>query len=86
MLTGCLQNIERAQKEIDRLEAEASMPASNASTGNRRAHETARKPATIQQSVNGTASAEAEHAQEKDAEADVAEDLKDASIEDKDEE
>ncbi|KAI4171559.1 MAG: hypothetical protein LQ343_004151 [Gyalolechia ehrenbergii] len=77
------ENIERAQKEIDRLEAEASMPASTASTENRRAHETARKPATVEQSVNGTASAKAEQALEKDAEADVAEDLKKASIEDR---
>lgn len=36
------------------------------------------------QAVNGEASAEAELAQEKDAAADVAEDLKKASIEDKD--
>lgn len=83
VLIGRLQNIERAQKEIDRLEAEASMPASTASTENRRAHETARKPATVEQSVNGTASAKAEQALEKDAEADVAEDLKKASIEDR---
>ncbi|KAL8965248.1 MAG: hypothetical protein Q9183_003954 [Haloplaca sp. 2 TL-2023] len=76
------ENIERAQKEIDRLEAEANAPASTASTGNRRTHETARKPATVNQSVNGTASASAEQAQEKDAEADVAEDLKKASLED----
>lgn len=32
--------------------------------------------------MNGTASADAEYAQEKDADADVAEDLKKASIED----
>lgn len=84
---GFLQNIERAQKEIDRLEAEATAPSSSiTSTGNRRTHETAKKPATVNQSVNGTASAKAEQAQEKDAEADVAEDLKKASIEDKAEE
>ncbi|KAL8718919.1 MAG: hypothetical protein Q9225_004001 [Loekoesia sp. 1 TL-2023] len=80
------ENIERAQKEIDRLEAEATMPASTASTGNRRTHDTARKPATINQSVNGTASAKTEQAQENDAEADVTEDLQKASIEDKAEE
>ncbi|KAL8942933.1 MAG: hypothetical protein Q9211_001183 [Gyalolechia sp. 1 TL-2023] len=80
------ENIHRAQKEIDRLEAEASMPASSASPGNRRGHETARKPATVEQPVNGTASASADQAQEKGAEADVAEDLKTASIEDKAEE
>ncbi len=84
---GFLQNIDRAQKEIDRLEAEATAPSSSTtSTGNRRTHETAKKPATVNQSVNGTASAKAEQAQEKDAEADVAEDLKKASIEDKAEE
>lgn len=77
------QNIERAQKEIDRLEAEATAPASTASTGNRRTHETARKPATVNQSINGTASAKTEQAQEKDAEADVADDLRQASTEDK---
>ncbi|KAL8648616.1 MAG: hypothetical protein Q9226_005916 [Calogaya cf. arnoldii] len=78
------ENIDRAQKEIDRLEAEAAAPSSStASTGNRRTHETAKKPATVNQSVNGTASAKAEQAQEKDGEADVAEDLQKASIEDK---
>lgn len=81
-----MQNIERAQKEIDRLEAEATTSSSSASAGNRRTHETARKPATVNQSVNGTASAAAEQAQEKDAEADIAEDLQKASIEDKAEE
>ncbi|KAL8841868.1 MAG: hypothetical protein Q9170_000741 [Blastenia crenularia] len=80
------ENVDRAQREIDRLEAEASMPATTASTGNRRTHETAKKPATINQSVNGTISATAEQAQGKDAEADVAEDLKSVSIEDKAEE
>ncbi|KAL8671699.1 MAG: hypothetical protein Q9168_003799 [Polycauliona sp. 1 TL-2023] len=81
------ENIDRAQKEIDRLEAEAAAPSSStASTGNRRTHETAKKPATANQSVNGTASAKAEQAQEKDAEADVAADLEKASIEDKAEE
>ncbi|KAL8803762.1 MAG: hypothetical protein Q9182_002972 [Xanthomendoza sp. 2 TL-2023] len=81
--TKTKENIERAQKEIDRLEIEATASSSTASTGNRRSHETAKKPATANQSVNGTVSATAEQAQEKDAEADVAEDLKKASIEDK---
>ncbi|KAL9602219.1 MAG: hypothetical protein Q9219_001943 [cf. Caloplaca sp. 3 TL-2023] len=80
------ENIERAQKEIDRLEAEASTSAATLSTGSRRAHDTSKKPATVNQSINGTASAKTEQAQEKDAEADVAEDLKQASIEDKAEE
>ncbi|KAI4274006.1 MAG: hypothetical protein LQ337_004244 [Flavoplaca oasis] len=81
------ENIDKAQKEIDRLEAEATAPSSSSpSTGNRRAHETAKKPATVNQSINGTASAKAEQEQEKDAEADVAEDLQKATIEDKAEE
>ena len=76
-----MQNVEKAQKEIDRLEAEAKEP--QPSTSNRRTHDSAKKPATANQSVNGTASAETELAQEKDAAADVTEDLKAASIEDK---
>ncbi|KAL8952623.1 MAG: hypothetical protein Q9222_001497 [Ikaeria aurantiellina] len=81
------ENIEKAQKEIDRLEAEATMPTtSTASNTNRRTHETARKPTDVNRSVNGTASAQAEQAQEKDAEADVADDLKKATIEDKSDE
>ncbi|KAL8846455.1 MAG: hypothetical protein Q9198_011291 [Flavoplaca austrocitrina] len=78
------ENIDRAQKDIDRLEAEATAPSSSSpSTGNRRTHETAKKPATVNQSINGTTSARAEQEQEKDAEADVAEDLEKATIEDK---
>ncbi|KAL8638307.1 MAG: hypothetical protein Q9228_004535 [Teloschistes exilis] len=81
------ENIEKAQKEIDRLEAEATTSSSMPSiTGNRRSHDTSKKPAAVNQAVNGTASATAEQAQEKHAEADVAEDLKKASIEDKEEE
>ena len=82
-----MQNITKAQAEIDRLEAEADEPSttapSSSKTNNRRTHETAKKPATVNQSINGNASAEAELAQEKDAEADVSEDLKQASLEDK---
>lgn len=71
--------MEKAQKEIDRLEAEANeTPPSN----NRRTHDSSKKPATKNQAVNGTASAASELAQEKDASADVTEDLKNASIED----
>ena len=69
-----LQNIAKAQKEIDRLEAE------EATEG---ATDIARKPAQKNQAVNGSASPAAELAQENDAAADVAEDLKKASIEDK---
>ncbi|KAL8830218.1 MAG: hypothetical protein Q9191_001558 [Dirinaria sp. TL-2023a] len=73
------ENIEKAQREIDRLEAEAiEMPQS----GSRRAHDSSKKPAAINQSVSGTASAQAELEQEKDASADVTEDLKKAGISD----
>ncbi len=78
------QNIDKAQKEIDRLEAEAHEP--QPSSSNRRTHDSAKKPAQINQAVNGTASTDAEQAQEKDAAADVSEDLKNASLEDQAEE
>ncbi|KAF2687890.1 hypothetical protein K458DRAFT_428697 [Lentithecium fluviatile CBS 122367] len=69
------ENIAKAQKEIDRLEAEEDG-----------AMDTARKPAQKNQAVNGgPISAAAELEQEKDAEADVAEELKKASIEDNEE-
>ena len=81
------QNIAKAQAEIDRLEAEAEeapTPApSSSKTSNRKTHDTAKKPAIANQSINGDASAVAELAQEKDAEADVSQDLKNASLEDK---
>ena len=82
------QNIEKAQKEIDRLEAEAKDPQhTSTSSNNRRTHDHAKKPAMANQVVNGTASAaEAELAQEKDAVADdVTEELGKASVEDKEE-
>ncbi|KAH7336743.1 hypothetical protein BKA66DRAFT_577468 [Pyrenochaeta sp. MPI-SDFR-AT-0127] len=72
------ENIAKAQKEIERLEAEED-EAVEGST------DTARKPAQKNQAVNGSASAEAELEQEKDAADDAAEDLKKASIEDKEE-
>lgn len=72
-----LQNIAKAQKEIDRLEAEGADEGHGAK-------DTARKPTQKNQAVNGDAvSAAAELEQEKDAEDDVAEELKKASIEDK---
>lgn len=74
------QNIERAQKEIDRLEAEAKEPQPSPSS-NRRTHDPSKKAATAKQSVNGIGSAE--HAPEKDADTVVAEDMKKASLEDK---
>ncbi|KAK4498270.1 hypothetical protein PRZ48_010928 [Zasmidium cellare] len=70
------ENVQKAQAEIDRLEAEAAN-ADNKTT------ESARKPATEKQQVNGSTSAGAELEQEKDAAADVSADLKKASIEDK---
>jgi hypothetical protein len=72
-----IQNIAKAQKEIDRLEAEDPDEGHGAK-------DTARKPAQKNQAVNGDAvSATAELEQEQDAEDDVADDLKKASIEDK---
>ena len=88
------QNIEKAQKEIDRLEAEAKdhpqHPSTSTSTSNRRTHDHAKRPASAaNQSVNGTASsAETELAQEKDAAAaadGVTEELGKVSVEDKEE-
>ena len=80
------QNIEKAQKEIDRLEAEAKEPQPSSSSSNhnnnRRTHDSAKKTAQTNQAVNGNADAGAELAQEKDAVKDVAEDLKKVEIED----
>lgn len=70
-----IQNIAKAQKEIERLEAEE-----DAAEG---ATDIARKPAQKNQGLNGKPDAEAELEQEKEAIADAAEDLKKASIEDK---
>lgn len=67
-----MQNVANAQKEIDRLEAEAD--AANST-------ENARK-ATEKQQVNGSASAGAEMSQEKDATADVSKDLEKTKLED----
>lgn len=72
MLT-CFQNIAKAQKEIDRLEAEETENVTD----------TARKPSEKNQAVNGDpVSASAELQQEKAAEADVADELEKAKIED----
>lgn len=59
------ENIEKAKKEIERLEAEEDEAAEGAT-------DVARKPAQKNQGVNGTVSAEAELEQEKDAVADAA--------------
>lgn len=77
-----IQNILKAQKEIDRLEAEAqdhqtfsSGGPSSSSRGNR-AHDSAKKPTIANQAVSGPVSAEAELVQEKDAAADVSKEFK----------
>ena len=74
-----MQNVAAAQKEIERLEAEAASAEHAPRPGTT---DTARKPAQANQAVNGSASADAEHAQEKDGVADATEDLKKASLED----
>ncbi|KAI9708478.1 MAG: hypothetical protein M1820_003939 [Bogoriella megaspora] len=73
------ENIARAKKEIEKLEAEANA----AGPSDDRTTDEAKKPSQKHQGINGKASAEAQKAQEDDAERDVAEDLKKASIEDK---
>ena len=66
------------------MEAEASEPhISGPSAANRRAHDSSKKPAKANQSINGNTSAPAELTQEEDAAADVTEDLEKASLEDK---
>lgn len=76
-LLTCIQNTSNAQKEIDRLEAEAT--AADAKQG---ATDHARKPAQENAGVNGNANAGAELAQEVDGADDAADDLKKAKIED----
>ena len=78
-----LQNIEKAKKEIEKLESEARE--GHSSTVSKRTHDAAKKPSQANQAVDGKVSADAELAQEKDAAADVAQDLKEASLEDKSE-
>lgn len=72
------QNIKKAQEEITRLEEEETK-ATSAPQTNGRATDAAKKPAQ----ENGAPSAEAEQAQEQDAVADVEDELKKASIEEK---
>ncbi|KAF2436089.1 hypothetical protein EJ08DRAFT_674662 [Tothia fuscella] len=77
------ENIAKAQKEIERLEAEENSPEpASLEPTSAGAKDTHRKPATKNQGVNGHASAEAELVQEKDAVADATEDLEKAKIED----
>jgi len=71
------ENIAKAQKEIERLEAEED-EAANGTT------ESAPQPAKKRPAVNGTASLEIEPSQ-KDVAGDAADDLKKASLEDKEE-
>ena len=82
MVLTSTQNVANAQKEIDRLETEGN--AAEAKTGEGAAG-TARKPEAKNQGVNGSASsvAGAELEQEKDADADVADEMKKAKVEDK---
>jgi hypothetical protein len=68
------QNIKKAQEEINRLEEEETKASSQT---NGRATDAAKKPAE----ENIAPSAEAEQAQEQDAVADAADELKAASIE-----
>ena len=80
-----LQNIEKAKKEIEKLEQEATeAPSSSGVKPGRQTH--AKKVALKDAGVNVTLSAEAEQAQEKDGVADATKELKDAKIEDKENE
>jgi hypothetical protein len=87
ILTCLCQNIAAAQKEVDRLEKEA-LEASTSSASprgdSRRRDGRGKKAASKDTGANGDLSAEAELAQEKDAAADVADDMTKASIQDKD--
>jgi hypothetical protein len=89
-----LQNIDKAQKEIDRLEAEAS--ASTPANADKGSKDGAKKPAQKNEGVNGHGAAstnkhggrvpaDAELAQEKDAAADATAELEKAKIEDAEE-
>ena len=78
------QNIEKAQREIDRLEAEAMEAQSSGKfSSNRRTHDSSKKSPIVNQSINGSASGSAEVTQQKGAAIDVMEDLGKASVEDK---
>ncbi|KAK4988156.1 multicopy suppressor of BFA (Brefeldin A) [Elasticomyces elasticus] len=73
------ESIAKAQKEIDRLEAEAE---ANGTSSTSTTKDAASKPAQALDSVNGDASAGAELAQEDDAVAGAASELEKAKIED----
>ncbi|KAJ9199318.1 hypothetical protein DTO164E3_4630 [Paecilomyces variotii] len=70
------ENIKKAQEEIERLEQEFA-------SADDRSTDKAKKPAQANAGVNGKASADAELKQEKDAVADVSEELKETSLEEK---
>ncbi|KAI8939013.1 hypothetical protein NX059_004856 [Plenodomus lindquistii] len=72
------ENIAKAQKEIERLEAEEDEAANGVT-------DSARKPAQKNQAINGSASAEAEAAQEHDGAADAAAELEKTTLEEKEE-
>ncbi|OQV01849.1 hypothetical protein CLAIMM_07140 [Cladophialophora immunda] len=79
------KNIEKAKKDIEKLEQEAleasnTTPSTNARSGR---HNHAKKVAAKDAGVNGSVSAEGEEAQEKDAVADATKELQEAKIEDK---
>ena len=67
-----MQNIEKAKKEIEKLDAEGEA----ATNGNGGAKDLGNKPSAKNQQVNGNADAGAELAQEKDGAADAAAELK----------
>ena len=76
-----LQNIAKAQAQIDALESEAQQEEASDPPA-RRSRNAAKKPAQASIGTNGEISAEAELKQEKDAVADVTEELKEAAIKD----
>lgn len=80
------QNIAAAQKEVERLEKEALEPSTSSGpprSDARRRDGRAKKVPTKDTGANGDLAAESELVQDKDAAADVADDMKKASIEDK---
>lgn len=77
------QNVEKAKKEIEKLEQEAATAESSSTPAVRAGRQNhAKKVSSKDTGVNGEVSAEGELAQEKDAVADVTKELKEAKIED----
>ncbi|KAL9098175.1 MAG: hypothetical protein Q9163_006115 [Psora crenata] len=76
------ENIARAQKEIELLEAEAKEPHATPPT-NPRGNDTSKKPGNADKVVNGNADEEADLAQERNSPDDVAEEMDKATIEEK---